>query len=1049
MPGKYKLQKDDYKYLFSIIDIEMSGKYHSIYESFGVKYGGKGNKFYCIQPEAHSLGVDSHPSMDVDNNNGLFRCWSCNISGNLQKFWKEFVANSPQDRNEGSFTSWAIDYLHLDRFINIDDKPENAKIKLEMKTLYEKLNNEHVKETGQPYVMSQDIKDQVKKEMFLEVKMNDVYVDSLLANAELMKYLEETRNIKKDQIIKYRIGYNGDAITFPMFTVNGDLCNIKAYKPWLTGPGKWAFPFPGYQTIPSPAINFMSNKIYQFEGETDAYCAISFGLNAVTFGSASNADANKIFGTDTAKQLFTGKEIVICMDADEAGMKASLSIAASIYPYAKQIKVIDLNRSEINPHGLDLAVMKIVDGKEKRAQKDFTEFMMLNGFNDNAVKIFLELEDNTKVYSENTSRKSKEVFKVTLQEARQSRYYSDDGMIELDLIASVGDVDCSSFKYPTMISARCKCMSDDNLCEGVCKNCSIPNMPQFGKVNDMNFKLDKEANPKDKLSIRLKEHDILGLIETTDDKKNLQKKRLLKISERCQDVVLTDKNVNGLIHVRLVRDIAETSDMSATRDAAASEIDLEAYMLERDLYPNRSYRFKAVQTTAWNGQHAVLFCYSAEPIATAIDTFQMNDEIDDTLQIFKQKDGESIQGALDRRYEVFSNASGINKREDLFFINDLVYFSPIEIDNKTILPAIKRGWVEVLIAGQSRCGKTVVSKFLHNHYKVGEFIGGSNAVSRTGLVGSIEYYRKKPSIRWGKFPMNDCGVVIIDELSIISEKDFDDLTYLRSEGLAEIVKQKYGVMKARVRKIMLSNKRTYKNSDYSSENADETGINMLKRLCGKDQILSRFDLAYIVSSHDVEEFSAVYEQMSTEFTEHQCQTLIKWAWSRKPNDVVFEEDFETGLNVAQERLLEKFHASTQLINQEMRAKLARLAIALATMLYSTVKGDNTKIFVKTEYVYYMMNYLIKIYCGVNMQLDRFSSIQKKKECLGDLSPIINMMKYVDGNLFAQYSEFSVDDLKIVFAGVLSRVANSKLCLMDGVTGETFAVVMQMIFCLFL
>jgi hypothetical protein len=1035
MPGKYNIDKGDYKYLFSIIDMECSGKYHQIYKDFGVQYD-KGTSFFCVNSAAHASGGDKHASMSIDSTTGKYHCFACGIKGNLPIFYKEFVANGPMDRNDGSFTSWAIDCLHLERFLSLGKTEDDKRIKMEMKELYEKLNGEKVKETGQPYVMGQEVKDQVKKEAYIDQSINDGYVTTLMGRKDLRDYLEQARNIKEEHILKYRIGYNGQAFTFPMFSINGDLVNIKAYQPLAEDiRNKWTHPFPGNPSIPSPAMNFMHNKIYIMEGEPDCYCAIGFGLNAVTLGSAANVDVNKIFGPDVAKQLFTGKEIVIVTDADDSGVKASKSIAASVYPYAKQVKIINLDKSDINPYGLDPELMKDVEGKQKRAQKDFTDFMKLNGFNDTALKLFLELEINTKVYSENISRKQKQIFKVTLQEARLSRYYSDDGMIELDLIASVGDVDCSSFKYPHTVEARCKCMRDDNLCEAICSHCSIPDKPGFGEVDDMTFKFEKEYNSRDSFSIRIKEHDILGLIETTDDKKNIQKKRLLKIAERCNDVVLTDKGVNGLIHVRLVRDIAETADESAMRDAGASEIDMEAYMLEKDIYPNKSYRFKAVQTTAWNGQHAVLFCYTADPIATSIDTFVMNDETNDLLQIFKQKKDETIQQALDRRYEVFSNASGINSREDLFFLNDLVYFSPIEIDNKTILPAIKRGWVEVLIAGQSRCGKTVVSKFMHNHYKIGEFLGGSNAVSRTGLVGSIEYYRKKPTIKWGKFPMNDGGVVVIDELSIISEKDFDDLTYLRSEGLAELVKQKYGVMRARVRKIMLSNKRTYKNADYNSENASEGGIEMLKRLCGKDHILARFDIAYIVASDDVETFSSAYEQMSTEFTEYQCQTLIKWTYSRKPADVIFEDGFEDALNVAQERMLEKFHKSTQLVNQEMRAKLARLSISLASMLYSTLENDYNKIYVKNEYVMYMMDYLTKIYCGKNMYLDRYSDIQKKQENLGDMAVMINMLKYVDMNLFMQYSEFSVDDIKVIFAGVLSRVSNNKLCLVDGVTDD--------------
>jgi len=401
MPGKYKVSKDDLKYLYSIIDIECKGKYHQIYESIGAQYGGKGNKFYCIQPEAHSMGNDRHPSMEVGNDTGMFHCFSCGIGGNFQTFFKEFVAGTDFDKNEGSYTSFMIDLLHLDRFINIDNDPKNAQNKIEMKALYERMNQEYVKVTGKPYEMSEGIEviDEIPK--YIDVKINDGYVDALMANEELQKYLKDTRKITDKQIVEYRIGFNGTCITFPQFTHNGELSNIKGYCPWSkTHSGKWVYPFPGYNTIPSPMINFTHNKVYILEGEPDTYCALSFGINAVTLGHASMTDVGKIFGNDEAKKIFTGKEIVIVMDADEAGQTASTKIASGLYAFTQNIKIVDLNKSDLNPNGLDPASMKDVDGKQKRAEKDFTEFMHKNGFGADALKAFLELEEKTPLYTQ-------------------------------------------------------------------------------------------------------------------------------------------------------------------------------------------------------------------------------------------------------------------------------------------------------------------------------------------------------------------------------------------------------------------------------------------------------------------------------------------------------------------------------------------------------------------------------------------------------------------------------------------------------------------------
>ena len=402
-------------------------------------------------------------------------------------------------------------------------------------------------------------------------------------------------------------------------------------------------------------------------------------------------------------------------------------------------------------------------------------------------------------------------------------------------------------------------------------------------------------------------------------------------------------------------------DVSEYGDPATSAIHMEAYMVgDQDIYANKSYKFQAVHTTSWNGQYSVLFAHEAEPIATSIENFKMNDDIHNILMSFRRKSGESMDEHFQRRYKVFGNAAGITGREDLFMMNDLAFFSAAEIHNKTLFPSVRRGFVEILIAGDSRCSKTVVSKFLHDHYKIGEFISGSGAVSRTGLLGGITSFNNSQAISWGKIPANDGGIITIDELSNINYEAFDSLTPCRSSGVAEVQMSKSGKVPARTRKIMLSNAR----GNEQSRPNHTFGFEMLKDICfGKDALLSRFDIAYIVRQGDVKyaEFESSYDQISTEFTEFQCQALIKWCYSRKPNDIIVEDGLEEYITSKSGELLNKFHSSTQLVNIEMRAKVFRMATAIATMLYSIPpNNDWDKVYVTREHVDHICKFIIHV-----------------------------------------------------------------------------------------
>jgi len=1058
MGSKYKIKKTDLKHFFATAEMALKDNYHELYIRLGLVRGKNGN-FKCINEHAHSHGADKNPSMSISNSTGQWHCFTCEVKGNLQSYWSEYLKGGS---GGDSYTDFLIDSGNMaeSSLMKFSDRREDPKFEensRQLRKLYDSLQNEKIRSIGRPWLISGELTTIIKELSTIPMKNLDEWVDNLLNNEEAMRYLWETRRITPEVVKKYRLGWfqhiSRDAkgneyrrwkYIFPTINAEGDLTNVKCYDPTASDSSrKWMHPYKGFESGPVPINNFTEKKIMFLEGEPDLYCAIAFGFEGcVTLGSKSMNDVDKVFGSARAKQLFSNKEIIICLDADEketGGGSSSKKLALSLYPYARQIKIINLNKSNINPNGLDPNLFKEVlkgnqETKQKRLEKDFTDFMVKNGFDERAKKIFEKLVDDTPVFTHNPSRIAKQTFKVTLQEARMSRYFSADRSKELELSATLVDYCPNAYMYPIRFSVTCGAISGMGF-EGKCKSCVISKKELEGESSKGSVEFfivsekenDKINNPK---YIEINDHNILGLIEITDNQKLQQQKRLAGINEMCKKVIITDLENSKLVHVRLGKDVNQLSEMQTL--ASPTEIEMDAYINSDDeMSSSKTYKLSGSQTTAWTGQQAVLFIRKATLMESSIESFEMNQEIHDLLCVFKPQEGESIKNNLEKRYDILGDLAGITGRRDLFFLNDLAFFSAIEIRNK-MLPEVTRGWVEVLIAGDSRTGKTVINKFLHNYYDVGEVVGGSSGVSRAGLLGGLTFFRQRPQIRWGKIPLYDKSVLTIDEMGRITGKDLTDLTETRSEGIAKINMIIKGKAPARTRKIFLSNPRKIGNGE---ERDYAYGIQLIKEICmNEDGFLARFDVATVVYSKDVSVslFKSKYESETTKFTKFQCRHLIMWAYSRTVDDIIFEEEeeFNTAVNIAQQELSSMFHSDTQLINQESRAKLVRLSVSLATMLYSTPKNNPNKILVKKEHLDYIKKFLIDLYCSKNMGMGEFSKMKYDCQNLGDMTFMNCICKYVDIRPLARESEFNDKGIQQIFFDYIQRVNRKELFIPD-------------------
>jgi len=257
--------------------------------------------------------------------------------------------------------------------------------------------------------------------------------------------------------------------------------------------------------------------------------------------------------------------------------------------------------------------------------------------------------------------------------------------------------------------------------------------------------------------------------------------------------------------------------------------------------------------------------------------------------------------------------------------------------------------------GDSAQGKTETTVGMQRHYGLGEKVESKNA-SVAGLLGGLTQIAGRWFVTWGKVPLNDKRLVILEELKGASTETISKLTDMRSSGIAEIDKIEKRRTHARTRLIALSNPRS--EVTIASYNY---GIEAIKELIGSPEDIRRFDFAMIVSATQIDasvinKLASHRPQVPHVHTSALCRRLVLWAWTR--DNVIFED--ERQILDAATKLSNKYSDVVPLVDRgSMRLKLARLATALACRTFST--DDMVNVVVRKCHVDYVVSYLERLY----------------------------------------------------------------------------------------
>jgi hypothetical protein len=467
------------------------------------------------------------------------------------------------------------------------------------------------------------------------------------------------------------------------------------------------------------------------------------------------------------------------------------------------------------------------------------------------------------------------------------------------------------------------------------------------------------------LGINATDQDILRFIDIPITKVGPVLKQVVNI--RCKFFtyeILETQSIERIF-------IARSTGKERTRKGGQSR---QAYLVGSFVESNSIYELTGYTTNEPTSQEVTHVFTSISKKTNDAESFNISVEKHSELNEFcvSKNAPEVIFDKLSKLYTYYAhNVTNIYDREDLHMAVDLVFRSVISFRFGNEF--VNKGWMEAMIVGDTRCGKGFVAEKLMGYYELGEVVNGENA-SFAGLVGGLQQLNGHWIVSWGKIPMNDCGMLTVDESGGLEEDMWGKLSRIRSEGIAEITKIQTATSDARTRLLWLCNPPNRTMSSYTY------GIQAINDLVKAPEDIARFDYILTVAHNEVtgktinqrrEPLPKLYEQKLE-------QDLILWCWSRKPNEVLFEEDAIKYIYQSSMDLEKVYDFSIPLIQVEnVRYKLAKLAIAFAARMYSNIQNGKI-LHVKKVHVTCAIHFLDRIYAREASGYTAYSEMKRSK-----------------------------------------------------------------------
>lgn len=728
--------------------------------------------------------------------------------------------------------------------------------------------------------------------------------------------LRDKRGLEDATLERFQIGWDGERITIPIYDEFTELVNIRRYK-WNS-----------YEDN-TKMINFEDevgntygeDRIYGIEHLFDKDCEEIFWcegewdrLVAEQWGFAActtTAGAGN-FKTEWLKQIKTKKKVNICYDNDDAGKRATAYLVDNLRGGPQ---ITTFNWPSKWPEKYDVTDILV---KEKYTAEKY-------------LAMFKLLSDET------------ELPVVHLAASSNAKYAGK----RIKVPVLIAGKESAPYVYPKSVRVSCIEGSEERK---QCAGCAM----LFKKRSDIQI---TSSNPL-----------LLKLVECTDEQQRGFIKGLVGCNVKCPYAEYQILEYGNLETIHLIPK-ADANFGFAMRQEFVSR---SGYAMGNNIPTNKRFTMIGYMHADPINQKATYIFDQAIAEKDLLDDMEITPEVHEALKIFQCAEGQSVaEKFAEIHADLERNVTYIWDRRKVAYAVDLVYHTALSFVFQE--QRVKRGWAECLIIGDSGQAKTTLVERLMAHYKSGELLSGESS-KRTGLVYNIQQAgsRGNWTLMWGAMPLNDGGLLTVDELSGMAEDDLAKMSDVRSSGIAKATGVVTAETTSRTRMIFISNPRNGRQLK-----AENYGVSAILKLFGKAEDVRRLDFAVAVASGEVDAdiVNKSVSEMPTighTYTSDKCKMRVMWAWSRRPENIIFTPEASTSILTYASRMGKKYSSRIPLVEPaDQRLKIARLAVAAAACVYST--DDGTNVIVKPDHVAFVVEYLNSVYDSRALGYDRFSA----------------------------------------------------------------------------
>lgn len=422
--------------------------------------------------------------------------------------------------------------------------------------------------------------------------------------------------------------------------------------------------------------------------------------------------------------------------------------------------------------------------------------------------------------------------------------------------------------------------------------------------------------------------------------------------------------------------IHRTGTQTVTKATIYDKVEYTMYLIGDRVDAGKQYTITHKLVTNPNkGQQLTSVATKAEPVADTAEMFTITDEVKNNLQQIRDIPGGIVQ-KIDTMAEKVKCLLGYNGNNQLITTIDLAYHTPLYFN----FGAFKnvRAYLDTLIVGESRVGKSSTAQTLKDTYELGEFVSlAGNSATIPALIGGTQKLGNGTSCtKAGVIPQTHKGLVIFEEFGKCDKNVTAELTDIRSSNEVRIQRVSGNLtLPAVVRMITLSNVKPTSNGDIRAIESYPNGLAIATELVPTAEDIARYDIVLISSDKGNNKIDPLWEPQKA-FSKEVYKDRIRWVWSRTAEQIIFTDAAKEAVVRYSNTLNTEYDCHIKLFGTECWKKLCRIAIATAGY---TVSTDDTfeNIIVDKQHVAYAAKFLKELYDNDTFRLKEYVNNERK------------------------------------------------------------------------